>query len=304
MKRFSAVVCLAMMLVMVSTVISFGAEDFKIASTYPKDGAKNTTKENMCVKVMFNTPVGNAASKKANKNKFYIRDKSGRKYPSRIYYNKKNTKYALILVDTTKVPVTGKRAIKDNKEYTCVISKDFINNDGTKLGDDSNRVINFRTMNQSRNTTIYMVMMFLMFGGMFAFAGLQSRKEKNDDAKAEEEVFNPYREAKKSGRPVAEVIAEHEKEEEKRKERHRRKREKEEEIDQYVREMDEHRFRVKGPRPVSAGGSSYKTGRKAAAEAEAKKREAEKAARKASGYQKKKHPQKQQNNGNKKKKKR
>lgn len=296
MKKISAVACLAMMLVMMMSGFAF-ADDFHITSTYPVDGAKNTTKENMCVKVYFNTAVGNAKSKKINANKFSIRDKkTNRKYPTLIYYNKKNPKYVLFLVDTTKVPTKGKKAIKDNTEYVLEIDEDFVNNEGQTLGNDKNRIVNFRTLNQQRNTSIYMIMMFLMFGGMFLFAGLQSKKEKEKDQKAESEVFNPYREAKKTGKTVAEVLEEHNKEEEKRKERQRRKQEKEEEVDKLVKEMDERRYPVKRPRPIREAGSTYKTGRHAEYEEEQARLEQEKAERKANGYQKKERKPQQQNN--------
>ena len=59
---------------------------------------------------------------------------------------------------------------------------------------------------------------------------------------------------------------------------------------------------VKKPQPISAAGSTYKTGRKAKAEAEAKKREAEKQARKAEGYSKKKSDKKKEANNSGKKK--
>ena len=57
--------------------------------------------------------------------------------------------------------------------------------------------------------------------------------------------------------------------------------------------MDGDCYRVKKPQPISAAGSTYKTGRKAKAEAEAKKREAEKQQRKAEGYSKKKSDKKE-----------
>ncbi len=111
MKRSGRIVGLTLLIVMLATMFSFGAETFRITNTEPKNGAENTTKDNMCVKVFFNKPVGNDRSKAANKTAFRITNESGKEFPTRIIYSSKNSKYALIIIDTTKVAQTGKGAI-------------------------------------------------------------------------------------------------------------------------------------------------------------------------------------------------
>lgn len=281
MKRIGSIICLAV-LMFAMTAGSALAADFSIEETFPHDGAKNTTKENMCVKVMFNQDVGNKASKKANKGLVKITRKDGKEIPTLVYYNKKDPKYALIHIDTTKVPQTGKNAIKDNTEYICTIDGDFQDNNGNKLGEETK--ISFTTQDQGKGMMVYMILMMVIMGGMVFVMVMQSKKqmEEQTNSPQEEGPFNPYKEAKRTGKSVEQVIAEHEKKSKK----------KEVSADYKVVEEDPYRdgeyYRVKRPRPISEAGSTYKTGRKAKAEAAKKKAEAEKAKRKAQGYKKKK----------------
>lgn len=301
LKRAGAVLSLAVILAMFMAMFSFADSSLTISKTYPENNATNTTKENMCVKVIFDRPVGNAASKKANANKFKITDKSGHKLPVKIYYSKKNTKYALILVDTAKVPTKGKNAIQDNQYYTCTIDKGFRANDGSTLA--SAKTIRFKTLNQKTYTAGYMIMMVLMFGGMMFFSVRQMRNQGNNDPKEKktetEAPFNPYKEAKKTGKDVQTVIAEHEKEEKKEARKNKNKKKKlsddeklRMEEEKVKKELRDDYFHVNKPMPISAAGAKYRTGRAERAAALKKKRAEEKAARKASGYgknSKKKH---------------
>jgi hypothetical protein len=285
MKKICAAVILAIVMVMLSSVFCFGAESLKIEKTVPYNGQEKTTKDNMCVKVYFNKAVGNKASEAVNKNKFKITNDDGKAFPTRIYYNSKNPKFALIIIDTNKVKARGSSAIQDNTYYTCTLSKGFAANDGGTLPADQK--IRFKTLNQTRDTMVYMVMMFVMFGGMIFFTMRQSQKQKSNEAveSGKKSTFNPYKEAQKTGKSVQQVVAEHKKELEKQKKKQAKK-DAGKDRDNAFR--DGETYRVKRPRPVSEGGSTYKTGRRAVAEAEKAKREAEKAARKANNYGKKK----------------
>ena len=282
-KNIAALIAAAMAILMISAQASFAA-DFAIDHTYPEDGATNTTKENMCVKVFFTSDVGNKDSRAANKDAFKITNSKGKEIPSVIYYNKKDSKYALIHIDTTKVPQTGKNAIKDDTDYICTISGSFRDNEGNTLGED--QVIKFKTMNQGRSMMIYMVLMMVFMVAMVVFTVIQSRKQLMEAAEAgDDSAFNPYKEAKRTGKTVEQVIREHEKKGEKSGLAALLSGSSDE--DDEGEELPEGHYRVKSPRPISAAGSEYKTGRKAEAEAEAAKREKEKAERKAKGYTKK-----------------
>ncbi|MBR3147227.1 MAG: Ig-like domain-containing protein [Eubacterium sp.] len=309
MKKISSVLAIAIITVMMTAAPAFAA-GFSIESTTPENGAKNTTKENLCVKITFNNEVGNKESAEANKDAFRIVNNNGKELPSLIYYNEDEPKYALVLADTTKIPTSGDNAIKDNTEYTCILDADFRDNDGNTLGQEQK--ISFTTMNQGRGMIVYMVLMVGMMVAMMGMTIYQTKKEADRQAAGEavEESFNPYKEAKQSGKTVEQVIAEHEKE------KNRKnggimgmlaggKEDAAKDDGAKVRDKDAKRdgeyYCVKRPQPISAAGSTYKTGRKAKAEAAAAKAEAEKQARKAEGYSKKKSEKKDEGKNKKKK---
>ncbi|MBR4020634.1 MAG: Ig-like domain-containing protein [Firmicutes bacterium] len=274
MKKLGRILCLATLIVTLTASICFGAEGLQIVEAYPEDGQKNTTIENMCVKLWFNHEMGDKESVKANKDCFKLTDDEGKEIPIRVFYHPDDTKQVLVLADTTK-----KLDIKDNTEYTMTVSADLIDNDGHKLGQDAKYT--FTTLNQGRNNAIYMVMMFVMFGGMFFFTSRQMKKQQEGEQKerqVKEEAFNPYKEAKRTGKSVQEVIAAHEKEQAKKAAKQAKKAAKNAvDEDEYEEIEDNGNYRVKGPRPISASGSTFITGRKA--EAEARKAEEERLAR-------------------------
>lgn len=273
MRKLGRILCLATLIVTLTASICFGAESLQIVDAYPEDGQKNTTIENMCVKLWFNHEMGDKASVKANADCFKLTDDEGKEVPIRIFYHPDDTKQVLVLADTTK-----KLDIKDNTEYTMTVSADLIDNDGHKLGQDAK--YSFTTLNQSRNTSIYMIMMFVMFGGMFFFTSRQMKKQQQkeqDNRPTKEEAFNPYKEAKKTGKSVQEVIAAHEKEQAKKAAKAAKKAAKHDAEEEYEEIEDNGNHKVKGPRPISAAGSTFITGRKA--EAEARKAEEERLAK-------------------------
>lgn len=291
-KRISTIIAALMVLMILGAEACFAA-GFGIESTTPENGAKNTTKENLCVKIIFTEEVGNDESAAANKDKFKIVDENGKEFPALIYYNKEDPKYALILADTTKIPESGKEAIQDATEYTCVIDSDFRDNAGDTLGQEQR--ISFTTMNQGQGMIVYMVLMVGMMVAMMGLTFYQTKKEAEEQAreKIKEAGFNPYKEAKETGKTVEQVIAEHEKKD---------KKNKKPELEEKQEEpLESDHYRVKRPRPISEAGSTYKTGRKAKAEAEARRMEEEKQQRKAEGYGKKKSDKQEADNKKKKK---
>lgn len=274
MRKLGRVLCLATLIVTLTASICFGAESLQIVEAYPEDGQKNTTIENMCVKLWFNHEMGEKESVKANEDCFKLTEKGGKEIPIRVFYHPDDTKQVLVLADTTK-----KLDIKDNTEYTITISADLTDNEGHKLGQDAKYT--FTTLNQGRNTAIYMVMMFAMFGGMFYFTSRQMKKqqeEENREKQVKEEAFNPYKEAKRTGKSVQEVIAAHEKEQAKKAAKAAKKAAKHSVDEEEYEEIEDNgNYRVKSPRPISASGSTFITGRKA--EAEARKAEEERLAK-------------------------
>jgi len=286
MKKLGRILCLAALVVVMTASVCFGAETLEIVEAYPKDGQKNTTIENMCVKLWFNHEMGDKETVKANEKCFKLADDEGKEVPIRVFYHPDDTKQVLVLADTTK-----KLNIKDNTEYTLTVSEDLMDNDGNILGHQAK--YSFTTLNAGRNNTVYMVMMFVMFGGMFFFTSRQMKKQQaaqQDEKQVKEEPFNPYKEAKKTGKSVAEVIAAHEKEMAKKAAKDAKKaaRHQDEDDDEYEEIEENGNYKVKGPRPISASGSTYITGRKAEAEARAAEEERLAKRRAANGKKKKK----------------
>lgn len=289
MKRIGAIVCLAALIVTMTASVCFGAQSLEVVDSYPKDGQKNTSIENMGVKLTFNSEVGAKDTIKANAKCFSITDDQGKKIPIRVFYDPKDSKKMMVLADAVEIANDKDLRIKDNTEYTLHISGDFVDSAGNELGKDME--ISFTTLNQSQNTKVYMIMMVIMMGGMFFFTSRQAKKQmekQQEETGVKEEPFNPYKEAKRTGKSVDEVIAAHEKEVAKReaKAAKKAKRQSAEEDDDYEYEEDNGNYKVKGPRPISAGGSTYITGRKALAEA--RKAEEERLAKRRAANAKKK----------------
>lgn len=275
MKRIGSVICLAALIITmtVSAAFAAGASSLNIVETYPDDGQKNTSIENMSVKLFFDKEMGNKSSQKANENCFKITDNKGNELPIRVFYNPDDSKEVMVLADAVKIAENKDLSVKDNTEYTLYISGDVTDNQGNTLGADQK--ITFTTLNQSWNTQVYMIMMVVMFGGMFFFMSRQTKKqmEKQKEEVTKEEPFNPYKEAKKTGKSVQEVIEAHEKEMAKKAKKAAKHAKDEDDDDDEDYEEDNGNYKVKWPRPVSAGGSSYITGRKAQAEARAAEEE-------------------------------
>lgn len=289
MKRIGAIVCLAALIVTMTASVCFGAQSLELVDNYPHNEQKNTTKDNMCVKLWFNNDMDSEELQKVNKDCFTITDPKGKKLPIKVYYNNpKNKRQIMVLADTAQINTT--KDIKDNTEYTLTISGKLQDKAGNTLGEDQK--ISFTTLNQGQSTKVYMIMMVVMMGGMFIFSSRQMKKQaakEQEEGKVREEPFNPYKEAKKTGKSVDEVIAIHEKEMAKKaaKEAKKASRQQDDDDDDYDEE-DSGNYRVKGPKPVSAGGSSFITGRKAIAEAKRAEEERLEKRRAANAKKKKK----------------
>lgn len=247
MKRKSIIAILAALMVMASAAISCAATDLHIVSSYPKDGQKNTSMENLGVKIVFNNQVNDEKIQKANAKAIKLVDKNGKKVPIDVLFsNKTNSKMILVVADTNKYKVLN------NAEYTLTIGKSFKDNDGNVLG--SNEVVTFKTYNQTMNNWVNMGMMAVMFGGLFLVSmRANNKKEEEKEAGKPAEAFNPYKEAKRTGKTIEEVMAEQAKKEEKRAKRKGKKNEEpayEKHIENCA-ELLNNVYHVHAPAPVS-----------------------------------------------------
>ena len=251
MKRAGLIALLAAVMIIAASAMCFADDELKLVSSFPEDGQKNTSMENLGVKLKFNHPINTAEARKADLDKFAIYDEDGKAIPVEILFSDKNDGLVLVLADSDK----GFTA-RNNSEYKLVISPGVIDNDGHELANE--KTVTFRTYNQRVNNMVNMAMMFVMFGGIMVLSMRQNSKKEEEEVPKDapkEAAFNPYREAKRTGRSVDEVKAEQAKKEEKEAKKKARRKKKTEEVPekkiencaQYLNNV----YHVHAPAPVN-----------------------------------------------------
>lgn len=254
MKRVSLIAVITSIMIMASAVMCFADSELKLVSSYPENGQKNTSMENLGVKLTFNNPINSEEAKKADADKFSIVDEDGKAVPVQVLFSDKNDGLVLVLAD----PDEGFTA-KNNSEYKLVVDAGVVDNDGNALAKPV--TVTFRTYNQRVNNMVNMAMMFIMFGGIM-FLSVRQQNQKNEEEapqtpkEAPKDAFNPYKEAKKTGKSVEEVMAEQAKKEEKEAKKKARKKKKAEENNQYKKidntaEILNNVYHVHAPAPIS-----------------------------------------------------
>ena len=208
MKKISLIAILMSIMILAASAFCFAEGGFDLVSSYPEDGQSNTSMENLGVKLQFSTAMDSKEATAANADKFTIYDEDGKAIPIRVLFSDKDKGLVLVLADTDKGFVA-----KNNSEYRLVISGDLVDNDGNVLGAD--KTVSFKTYNQRVNNMVNMAMMFVMFGGIMVLSLRQNNEKQEEEPKDEpkEQAFNPYREAKRTGKSIEEVKAEQAKKE-------------------------------------------------------------------------------------------
>lgn len=209
MKKISLIAILTSVMIMAASVFCFADGGFDLVSSYPENGQSNTSMENLGVKLMFSAAMDSDEATAANADKFVIYDEDGKAIPIIVLFSEKEKGLVLVLADTDKGFVA-----KNNSEYRLVVSGELVDNDGNTLGAD--KTVSFKTYNQRVNNMVNMAMMFVMFGGIMVLSLRQNNEKEDEEPKkeeAKEQAFNPYREAKRTGKSVEEVKAEQAKKE-------------------------------------------------------------------------------------------
>lgn len=263
MKRISAILCLTVVMLLTSATACFAADgELKIKDQYPADGTTGTAVENASLKIWFDQDVfpKNESVRKSNEKAVTLKDENGKKVPIRVVYNEDEEGLMMVLS-------TNKAQIEGDTEYTLTIDESFQATNGDKLvaGDK----VTFKTLNQKRTTTVNMLLMVVMMVGMvfFSMKSTQHQVQKEKQEKGKHDTVNPYKEAKRTGKSVEEIVAKDQKNKEKEaaaaaKREAKRAKEKEE---QRRAELNIHH--VAGPRPISVAGGKYKAGKKEAPKA-------------------------------------
>ena len=213
MKRVSALICLMIMAVSILAPSCFAAKEtantqkganFNIEKTTPENNAKNVSVENLSVKIYFDTEMlpKDKASREANAKQFKLTDKKGKKIPIKVYYSHKEEGLVMVVSDTVKKDIQ----IEGDTEYDLTIGKNLTSTDGTKMG--VSHKLHFKTLDQKGSTRIYMIMMVVMIVGMIFFSSRSAKKamEKEKEEKGKSETVNPYKEAKRTGKSVEEIV--------------------------------------------------------------------------------------------------
>ncbi|MDR3295752.1 MAG: hypothetical protein LBT26_08010 [Clostridiales Family XIII bacterium] len=264
MKRLGALLCLVL-LTLLSPAAVFAAE-LTLVDNYPKEGSHSSPPQNLGIKLFFDRAIADAAEniREQNENCFTMTDPDGVQVPLQVLYTEKDPQYILVVAE----PEDAKIGLGSDTEYTFTISEKLLSSDGTALG--APETITFRTRNTSVDMNVNMVLMGVMFVGMLVFSSMSMRRQAKKASAAESrEKMNPYKIAKETGKSVEEIIereAKRKQKEAKRQDGAAKAGAKPGAAQEKTAAKGRRVKRVKGPRPIAAAGSAYRTGRKAAAE--------------------------------------
>lgn len=280
-KRIAGIMCLIIILgFMISPLVyadgekdmdanagAQSAKELKLTQSYPEDKDNHLQLENTGIKLFFDGNVIDKSVWNNNKTKFSLKTKKGKTVPVRAYASKKSgTNYILLVTDSG-------NQLKSNSEYVFTIKEGITSTDGKVM--PSNITLNYKTVDMEGNTRINMGLMAVMVVGMIVMTTISTRRQARKESNQKEEKVNPYKIAKETGKSVEEVMAQIEKDRARKAKKAQKKLESGNDDD--YDDDDDLVYKVKSPRPISAGGSTYKTGRKAAAEKKAKAEAAKKA---------------------------
>lgn len=278
MKNKGRILSLVLALILIVSCFSF-ASALTLKDTYPQADTNGAAIENFGVKLYFDSPLTEEKLGSVNDHCFKLVDEQGHNLPIIVLYSPKEEGVVMVLFDSAKEnkDKDGKKiVIQGDTEYTLTISSDFINDNGDELG--VNKVIKFKTLNQKRNMAVNMVLMAFLYAGIIIFsirsAKKQASQEKQKQSNVKSQSVNPYKEAKRTGKSVEEIVEQDRQNKAKAAEKAAKKNAKDDDDDEWEY-LEAGHYRVGSPRTVASGGSTYITGRKAAAE----KRKAEEEAK-------------------------
>ena len=264
MKRTGVLLCLLLMMMLMSASVCFAEEGgLKIEAQYPENGATGTAVENASLKIWFNQDVRPQSEqvRQANAKAIKLVDEKGKNIPIYVAYSPDEEGLMMVLSDNS-------AQIQGDTEYTLTIDPSFQAASGNTLAEGDK--VSFTTLNQSQATTVNMIMMGVMMVGMIFFTSrsMKKQQEKEKAAKGKTETVNPYKEAKRTGKSVEEIVEKDKKNKEKqaaaaakRASKNQRAKAAKEKAD---KNTSSDKKRVAGPRPISAAGGQYKPAKKKA----------------------------------------
>ena len=279
-RRSTVVIVLAMIitLALASPVFAAGGSLSFVKST-PESGDTNVPIDNVGIKLFFNDNVTSDSVWASNALAFTLKDSSGNLVNFEAYRGEKigEENYILVLARPESTVEGQPAQLMQDSTYTLTISADLMSADGATLGEEIS--ISFTTMDVAANSRISMIMMVLMLVAVFALMFITNWRKMKAEAEARALAnANPYKLAKEKGMTVDEAKTLIDKAKEKNKKQLEKVGGKAPEpverkssaprLDSKKKKKETHK--VKGPKPISEGGSSFKTGRKAEKEKKAR----------------------------------
>jgi len=291
-KISSRVICVAALAMFILTFVlaspaSAAEGTLNFLRSSPENGGTGVPIENVGVKLFFDSNVTHESVWTSNSKAFKLTDPDGNNVSYEAFPGQKPGEEGYILVLARPVPVSDNmpgQLIQD-AIYTLTVSGDLMAVSGARLGEEIR--INFQTMDMAANSRLSMIVMVVMMVGIIVFMFLTNMKKMRAEAEAAALMkANPYRIAKDKSITIDEAKALIEKA----KERNQKQLEKtggkapEPEEKKSVaprlesKKKTKKTHKVKGPRPVSEGGSSFKSKRQAEKARQARADAARKAA--------------------------
>lgn len=267
MRRLGVVTAAIVLAMLLQTVASF-ASGIQVVDTHPAEGGARVSPINFAIRVNFNQDVSGGYYIPENQDYFVITDPEGYVQPATVLFDPHNPQRVLVVLLND---------LAVDTEFTLTISGDFTNGMNV-LGDDFTLRFNTRDMARDMNTSMILMVVFLVVMMIFSARQTKRKAQKEAEEKEKNARVNPYKVAKKTGKPVREIVEKDAKLKRKKAEEEAKKKKEEQYHDDDDDENDGYweysdNYRVAGPRVISEY-STYKSGKKAKAEAAARKRAA------------------------------
>lgn len=203
MKRLGSILCLSLIIVLTSFSVSF-ASGFTLINSFPEEGDTDLTPQNVVIKLIFSEKISDPVAIAANADRFVIVDAEGKAVEFEPLYNE--TKYP------KQVWLQISKTLTQNTAYKVTVLEGLQSSEGNVL--EKAFTLNFTTRNTETDSKGYMVLMVVMVVGMMGFTIFDTRRKLKKEAgkKEEEQKVNPYKEAKRTGKTVQQVVARTDKE--------------------------------------------------------------------------------------------
>ena len=205
MKRITAILA-AIVLIIAMAVVPASAAGLEITNITPKDGTKGRQPSNMAIKIRFSEDMtGNETIDAANKSKVTISDPDGKIFDFTIAHSAKYPNELWLVINGT---------LDSDTEYTVKIEAGIMATSGSTTSEG--KTLTFRTRNVKTDSTISMVLMFVMMGLMMFMSTREMKKSMSETdvnyALAQAKKLNPYKIAKQKKISLEEATAYVEKE--------------------------------------------------------------------------------------------